>query len=427
MKVAAALADTGLDPRRLELEITEAVLIADDDAALVALNQLRALGVRIALDDFGTGYSSLSYLQRFPFDKIKIDRSFVNELTRGTGSASIIKAVVSIAADRNMVTTAEGVETEEQRQAVQALGCTQMQGYLFSPPRRARDVRGMLGLSEGKVENAGAERLFRLAAAIIGLAKTRGLRVVFRTEPALGIVQAGIAAAGLQMVDADIAGDAGAHRVFALDGAARRHVGIGRKQHRTDFWIELGPACIADERGVLFPEPEIRWRDEAAFPEAAAVVLCRQLVRLELSLGIGKRKTLLDQELAEADALAFDDAQANAPFLVLGIGAEIAAADLLAVDQLCQLVARLDAAGPGVGVFVDAHLVDGRRVDAVEAEGVAACKLQRAAVLHAGRCAEGCRYRLAEKQDRGEEERAGPHEYSQGTISNCGRVLAQSR
>ena len=77
-----------------------------------ALNQLRALGVHIALDDFGTGYSSLSYLQRFPFDKIKIDRSFVKELTRGTGSASIIKAVVSIAADRNMITTAEGVETD---------------------------------------------------------------------------------------------------------------------------------------------------------------------------------------------------------------------------------------------------------------------------------------------------------------------------
>jgi EAL domain-containing protein (putative c-di-GMP-specific phosphodiesterase class I) len=136
LKVAAALAETGLDPRRLELEITEAVLIADDDAALVALNQLRALGVHIALDE------------------IKIDRTFVNELTRGTGSASIIKAVVSIAADRNMVTTAEGVETEEQRLAVQALGCTQMQGYLFSAPRRAKDVRGMLVPKAGKVENA---------------------------------------------------------------------------------------------------------------------------------------------------------------------------------------------------------------------------------------------------------------------------------
>src|SRR5205085_3364603 len=151
LKVAAALAETGLDPRRLELEITEAVLIADDDAALVALNRLRALGVRIALDDFGTGYSSLSYLQRFPFDKIKIDRSFVMALARGT---SIIKAVVSIAADRNMVTTAEGVETEEQRAIVQALGCTQMQGYLFSQPVRAMEVRGLLAPGQGKVVSA---------------------------------------------------------------------------------------------------------------------------------------------------------------------------------------------------------------------------------------------------------------------------------
>jgi EAL domain-containing protein (putative c-di-GMP-specific phosphodiesterase class I) len=153
LKVASALAEAGLDPRRLELEITEAVLMADDDAAIMTLKQLRKLGVRIALDDFGTGYSSLSYLQRFPFDKIKIDRSFVKELTRGSGSSSIIKAVVSIAADRSMVTTAEGVETEEQRTTVQALGCTQMQGYLFSPPRAAADIRAMLA-AKGDVEDA---------------------------------------------------------------------------------------------------------------------------------------------------------------------------------------------------------------------------------------------------------------------------------
>ena len=153
LKVASALAEAGLDPRRLELEITEAVLMADDDAAIMTLKQLRKLGVRIALDDFGTGYSSLSYLQRFPFDKIKIDRSFVKELTRGSGSSSIIKAVVSIAADRSMVTTAEGVETEEQRTTVQALGCTQMQGYLFSPPRAAADIRAMLA-AKGNVEDA---------------------------------------------------------------------------------------------------------------------------------------------------------------------------------------------------------------------------------------------------------------------------------
>ena len=154
LKVAAALAETGLDPRRLELEITEAVLIAEDDAALVALNGLRALGVHIALDDFGTGYSSLQYLQRFPFDKIKIDRSFVKEVTRNSSSSSIIRAVVSIAADRDMVTTAEGVETEQQRDTVQALGCTQMQGYLFSAARPAHEIRALLALRPAEVEDA---------------------------------------------------------------------------------------------------------------------------------------------------------------------------------------------------------------------------------------------------------------------------------
>ncbi len=154
LKVAAVLAETGLDPRRLELEITEAVLIADDDAALAALNQLRALGVHIALDDFGTGYSSLQYLQRFPFDKIKIDRSFVKEVVRNSSSASIIRAVVSIAADRNMITTAEGVETLQQRETVQNLGCTQMQGYLFSAARPAHEIRGLLAASATTVVNA---------------------------------------------------------------------------------------------------------------------------------------------------------------------------------------------------------------------------------------------------------------------------------
>jgi diguanylate cyclase (GGDEF)-like protein len=154
LKVASVLSETGLDPRRLELEITEAVLIADDDAALATLNQLRALGVHIALDDFGTGYSSLQYLQRFPFDKIKIDRSFVKEVTGSSSSASIIRAVVSIAADRNMITTAEGVETQQQRETVQNLGCTQMQGYLFSAARPAQEIRALLASGRAGVEDA---------------------------------------------------------------------------------------------------------------------------------------------------------------------------------------------------------------------------------------------------------------------------------
>ena len=98
--------------------------------------------MRIALDDFGTGYSSLSYLQRFPFDKIKVDRSFVKDITEpDNGSSSIVQAVVNIATARQMTTTAEGVETEAQRQMLRTLGCSEMQGYLFSPPKPAAEIR----------------------------------------------------------------------------------------------------------------------------------------------------------------------------------------------------------------------------------------------------------------------------------------------
>jgi diguanylate cyclase (GGDEF)-like protein len=144
LKVASALAASGLAPERLELEITEAVLIRDDEIALGILHRLRALGVRIALDDFGTGYSSLSYLQRFPFDKIKIDRCFVTDIAETQGSSSIVQAVVNIATSRNMSTTAEGVETEAQKDLLRKLGCTEMQGYLFSAAKPATEVRALI-------------------------------------------------------------------------------------------------------------------------------------------------------------------------------------------------------------------------------------------------------------------------------------------
>jgi diguanylate cyclase (GGDEF)-like protein len=144
LKIVAALAASGLPANRLELEITEAVLIRDDDAALAILHQLRAIGVRIALDDFGTGYSSLSYLQRFPFDKIKIDRCFVNDIAEPDGSSCIVQAVVNIAAARHMMTTAEGVETQQQHELLRALGCAEMQGHLFSPAKPAAEIRQLL-------------------------------------------------------------------------------------------------------------------------------------------------------------------------------------------------------------------------------------------------------------------------------------------
>jgi EAL domain-containing protein (putative c-di-GMP-specific phosphodiesterase class I) len=147
-----------LSASRLELEITEAVLIRDDDTALAILHQLRAIGVRIALDDFGTGYSSLSYLQRFPFDKIKIDRAFVVGLAEGDGSSSIVQAVVNIAAARHMTTTAEGVETEAQRQMLRALGCSEMQGYLFSAPKPLAQIKALLSSHGEPAGAAGRKR-----------------------------------------------------------------------------------------------------------------------------------------------------------------------------------------------------------------------------------------------------------------------------
>jgi diguanylate cyclase (GGDEF)-like protein len=151
LKIMASLAASGLPAERLELEITEAVLIRDDEAALAILHQLRAIGVRIALDDFGTGYSSLSYLQRFPFDKIKIDRVFVSDIAApGSGSSSIVQAVVHLAGARRMATTAEGVETEAQKQLLRSLGCSEMQGYLFSAAKSADQIAALFARSGGK-------------------------------------------------------------------------------------------------------------------------------------------------------------------------------------------------------------------------------------------------------------------------------------
>ena len=142
--VHSILIETGLAPGRLELEITEGVLIEDFDRGLSLLRRLKALGVRIAMDDFGSGYSSLTYLQAFPFDKIKIDRSFVTDLATREDSMAIVRAVTGLGKSLGIVTTAEGVETDTQFDLLRREGCTQAQGYLFSPPRPAADVAKML-------------------------------------------------------------------------------------------------------------------------------------------------------------------------------------------------------------------------------------------------------------------------------------------
>jgi diguanylate cyclase (GGDEF)-like protein/PAS domain S-box-containing protein len=130
--IVAALASSGVAPQRLEVEITENLLLRDTDEVMAILNQLRQIGVRIALDDFGTGYSSLNYLRSFPFDKIKIDRCFIAELATREDCQAIVRSVLSLASELHMVTTAEGVEALDQLDALRASGCDQAQGYLFS-------------------------------------------------------------------------------------------------------------------------------------------------------------------------------------------------------------------------------------------------------------------------------------------------------
>ncbi len=142
--IVNALATTRLAANRLEIEITEALLLEHTEDTLKILNQLHALGVRIAMDDFGTGYSSLSYLQKFPFDKIKIDQTFIKELSSDSESTAIVRAVTGLAVSLQMITTAEGVETEDQRAIVTELGCTEMQGYLFSAARPASEILDLL-------------------------------------------------------------------------------------------------------------------------------------------------------------------------------------------------------------------------------------------------------------------------------------------
>jgi diguanylate cyclase (GGDEF)-like protein len=146
--VVAALEESGLPPTRLELEITESLLLADNEPTLATLHKLRALGIRISMDDFGTGYSSLSYLRSFPFDKIKIDRSFMRDLEQKGDSLAIIKAVIGLGHSLGMTTTAEGIETEEQLAAVREQGCNEVQGFLFSPPVGADAVIAMLRKEE---------------------------------------------------------------------------------------------------------------------------------------------------------------------------------------------------------------------------------------------------------------------------------------
>jgi diguanylate cyclase (GGDEF)-like protein len=172
--VVSALSGSGLSPLRLELEITESALLADSESTIATLNHLRALGVRIALDDFGTGYSSLSYLRSFPFDKIKIDRSFIRDLGEENDCSAIVKAVASLGMALGMTTTAEGVETAEQLRQIRAQGCTEVQGYYFGRPSPVDQLHGLFEARDAAAGPASAPDW--IGAPISAAARRRAAR-----------------------------------------------------------------------------------------------------------------------------------------------------------------------------------------------------------------------------------------------------------
>ncbi|MDB5699543.1 MAG: diguanylate cyclase domain protein, partial [Alphaproteobacteria bacterium] len=148
--VLQALATSGLEPSRLEIEITESIFLESSEETLAVLHSLRSLGIKIALDDFGTGYSSLSYLQSFPFDKIKIDRSFIQELLNRPGASAIVQAIIDLAHALGMETTAEGVEDSGQLAKLRLHGCSSVQGFLFSRPVNAKAALSLLKSASGQ-------------------------------------------------------------------------------------------------------------------------------------------------------------------------------------------------------------------------------------------------------------------------------------
>jgi EAL domain-containing protein (putative c-di-GMP-specific phosphodiesterase class I) len=167
-KVSTALEQRGLDPTYLEIELTEATLMSNAETSVALLNELSALGVVVAVDDFGTGYSSMSYLQRFPIDKLKIDRSFISEVASNASNASIVRAIISLAHGLRLKVIAEGVESEEQLLILKRMGCDQYQGYYRSAAVPAANIellsRGALEAGESDIERT-QSKLFRLREA----------------------------------------------------------------------------------------------------------------------------------------------------------------------------------------------------------------------------------------------------------------------
>jgi EAL domain-containing protein (putative c-di-GMP-specific phosphodiesterase class I) len=164
--IVSAVDAAGLDPRSLEIELTESALMIDPEKSATVLKLLRSMGISIAIDDFGTGYSSLSYLRRLPIDKLKIDRSFVRDLPTSPTDESIVRAIVSLAHSVGLQVVAEGVETAEQLERIRALHCDQWQGYYCCPPQPAAELAERL-VGDAAISSTGLRAALTRASRLL--------------------------------------------------------------------------------------------------------------------------------------------------------------------------------------------------------------------------------------------------------------------
>jgi EAL domain-containing protein (putative c-di-GMP-specific phosphodiesterase class I) len=182
--VARALSTSGLDPACLTLEITETSLVRDVEATVAAFRALKSLGIRLAIDDFGTGYSSLSYLRQFPIDTLKIDRSFVAALDEGVESSALVRSILDLSETLRLETVAEGIETDEQRRALESLGATHGQGFLFARPMAPTEMAGLLALGEAPISPTASNGVGRPTAAGATRRSTTRSRTATTDRPA---------------------------------------------------------------------------------------------------------------------------------------------------------------------------------------------------------------------------------------------------
>jgi EAL domain-containing protein (putative c-di-GMP-specific phosphodiesterase class I) len=182
--VARALATSSLDPACLTLEITETSLVRDVEATVAAFRALKSLGIRLAIDDFGTGYSSLSYLRQFPIDTLKIDRSFVAALDEGVESSALVRSILDLSETLRLETVAEGIETDEQRRALESLGATHGQGFLFARPMAPTEMAGLLALGEAPISPTASNGVGRPTAAGATRRSTTRSRTATTDRPA---------------------------------------------------------------------------------------------------------------------------------------------------------------------------------------------------------------------------------------------------